>query len=58
MRYARGSSDIYSFNRARRAQALNFADRYRFPIWAPRPQPEPSGSNQEKVQPCKFTKPS
>lgn len=33
MSYIRGSSDIRSYNRARRSQALNFADRYRFPIW-------------------------
>lgn len=33
MSYVRGSSDIRSYVRRRRAQALNFADRALFPIW-------------------------
>ncbi len=33
MTYYPGSSDVKSWNKSRRAQALNFADRYRFPIW-------------------------
>jgi hypothetical protein len=32
MSYVRGSSDIRSYSYARRMRALNFADRYRFPI--------------------------
>jgi hypothetical protein len=33
MTYVRGSSNIHRYSRRRRAQALNFKDRERFPIW-------------------------
>lgn len=33
MRYVRGSSDVFSYSVARRMHALNFSDRYRYPIW-------------------------